>query len=162
MSGDTSEVSTTSGVNRARLSRRWMVRYAANAILLPALDMLSNLRVEHAPAIISHVLAGRPRGSGMWEHWRGRYGLSTAQQLALWDKVNPARKDTSPVGEDESGEDDVVGEKERVLLRFRTFDGQMREVMAEVGKTLLDVGKAEGLPSLEGMCGGNLGQSFSW
>ena len=137
------------------------IRYAANAILLPSLDMLSNLTLEHAPAIISHILTGRPRASGMWEHWRGRYGLTEAQQAAVWEKVKP--------GNVEEGKADQPGTKEitpgkKVLLRFRTYDGEVKEVDAEIGQTLLDVGKANGLPSLEGVCGGNLGpfSSLSW
>lgn len=122
--------------------------YAANAILLPSLDMLSNLTSEHAPAILSHVLTGRPKGSGMWDHWRGRYGLTEAQQGDVWASVD--------AGYGQAALDAVS--KETVRLRFQTYDGEVREVDAELGRSLLEVGKANDLPSLEGVCGGNLGE----
>lgn len=121
-------------------------KYAANAILLPSLDMLSNLTVEHAPALLDHLLDDTPRGSGMWTHWRGRYGLSTAQQEALWaDISSPAP--TAPLPQTRG---------EETTLRFKTFDGDIREVRAALGKNLLEVGKEHDLPALEGVCGGNL------
>jgi hypothetical protein len=73
-------------------------RYAANAILLPSLDMLSNLLPSHAPSLLSHVLSGRPNSSQMWQHWRGRYGLTEAEQSSLWANVDPDRDPAS--GED--------------------------------------------------------------
>lgn len=135
------------------MSYGWSDRFAANAILLPSLDMLSNLNQTHAPAIISHILTGRPKASGMWGHWRGRYGLTEEEQKVIWNQVDPNSSMT-----DDMPNDNVVGiAKDKVFLRFRTFEGEMKEIEAEVGQTLLDVGKANGLPALEGVCGGNLG-----
>ena len=121
-------------------------RYAANAILLPSLDMLSNLTVEHAPALLDHLLEVSPGGSGMWTHWRGRYGLTTAQQEALWaDILSPVPSAPAP-----------RVELEETTLRFKTFEGDIKEVRAALGKNLLEVGKENNLPALEGVCGGNL------
>ncbi len=98
----------------------------------------------------------------MWEHWRGRYGLSEEQQRIVWESVD-ASKTESTEEKIRSGQDGIVDGKgkkaEKVLLRFRTFDGEIKEVQAGLGKSLLDIGKANDLPSLEGVCGGNLGQS---
>lgn len=47
----------------------------------------------------------------------------------------------------------------KVQLRFKTFEGEIKEVEASVGETLLQVGKREGLPAIEGVCGGKLGKS---
>lgn len=113
--------------------------------------MLSNLTAEHAPALIKHLLDGRPTNDRMWAHWRGRYGLSEADQAQVWASVAASRED--PAVETRQTE---KGGKE-VGLRFRTFEGEVREVRGTMGESLLEVGKQEGLPALEGVCGGNLG-----
>ena len=126
-------------------------RFASNAILLPSLDMMSNLLESHAPALLSHVLAGRPMHSEMWAHWRGRYGLTEEQQADIWSQVDPEAK----LGDRVAIES---GTKETVQLRFQTFQGEIRDVEARMGDDLLRVGKANNLPSIEGVCGGNLGE----
>ncbi|WVR08814.1 hypothetical protein IAU60_005872 [Kwoniella sp. DSM 27419] len=115
-------------------------RYAANALLLPTLDMMSNLTAEHAPALISHL---QTPGS-MWSHWRGRIGLTEGQQEDLWAKVGkePPAHEAPPA--------------ETVTLRFKTYEGEERVVQGAIGESLLSVGKRHDLPSLEGVCGGNL------
>ena len=130
-------------------------RYAANAILLPGLDLLSNLDSSHAPAVLSHLLAGRPKRSGMWEHWRGRYGLTEAQQQTVWSKVDASVQETVDIPRVDPKQD-----REMVRLRFRTFEGDLLDIEAQMGQSLLEVARANDLPSLEGVCGGNLGESF--
>ena len=120
--------------------------------------MLSNLTHEHAPAILSHILTGRPRGSSIWSHWRGRYGLTEVQQEAIWKYVDPERVpslDSPPTQREEEKEN--ARTRAKVTLRFQTYEGEVREVEAEIGENLLDVGKKYELPSLEGVCDGNLG-----
>ncbi|OCF36001.1 hypothetical protein I316_02496 [Kwoniella heveanensis BCC8398] len=120
-------------------------KYAANAILLPSLDMLSNLTAEHAPALVSHALA--PSKGSLWPHWRGRYGLTEDQQAKLWSRMSKV---------EHKKEDFMANENERVTLRFKTFEGEEKVVSANIGENLLEVGKKHDLPSLEGVCGGNL------
>ncbi|WVF67796.1 hypothetical protein IAT40_002557 [Kwoniella sp. CBS 6097] len=120
-------------------------KYAANAILLPSLDMLSNLTAEHAPALISHALS--PSKGSLWPHWRGRYGLTEDQQADIWSK-------TGKPGVNEEAAQDTQSDK--VTLRFKTFEGEEKVVNANIGENLLEVGKKHDLPSLEGVCGGNL------
>ncbi|WWC64948.1 uncharacterized protein I303_107562 [Kwoniella dejecticola CBS 10117] len=127
-------------------------KYAANAILLPTLDMMSNLTLEHAPSLISHILDPRA-DSQMWNHWRGRYGLTEAQQAELWSKVDPSKTVTSASARTPAS---LETRAERVELRFKTFEGELRTVNARIGSNLLEVGKENDLPSLEGVCGGNL------
>lgn len=125
-------------------------RYAANAILLPGLDMLSNLTVEHAPAIIKHIVEGAPDSSAMWAHWRGRYGHTAEEQEALWHKtqaMDPRVSDTS-----------TPSSNGVVDLTFKTFEGEIRQVKAKIGESLLEIGKREDLPAMEGVCGGHLGE----
>ncbi|ORX40904.1 Sucrase/ferredoxin-like-domain-containing protein [Kockovaella imperatae] len=120
-------------------------KYAANAILAPSLDMLSNLTAEHAPALLSHIMTGRPLRSSLWKHWRGRYGLTEEQQGELWHQVDPGEAQTVS---------NAAGSS--VRIRFETFEGDIKEVNARLGDSLLQIGKENGLPSLEGVCGGNL------
>ena len=56
---------------------------------------------------------------------------------------------------------DQTQKKEMVSLRFRTFEGDLLDIEAQIGQTLLEVARANDLPSLEGVCGGNLGKCFS-
>ncbi|WVO15863.1 hypothetical protein L204_103525 [Cryptococcus depauperatus] len=123
-------------------------KYAANAILLPYLDMLSNLTATDAPQLISHLLSISSttslESSRMWNHWRGRYGLTADQQSHFWALISQS---------------DTVNQKEEVKetvqLRFKTFEQREIVVNAKLGENLLQVGKENGLPSLEGVCGGN-------
>jgi hypothetical protein len=129
--------------------------------------MFSNLTTEHAPALISHLVPSSSRSeagkSNFWSHWRGRYGLTEGAQAEVWAKVDPA----SQAGETEEVKDSGIEEANTpptadtptvVQLRFKTFEGEIREVEAKVGENLLQVGKRHNLPSIEGVCGGNLGE----
>jgi ferredoxin len=91
----------------------------------------------------------------MWAHWRGRYGLSEADQAQVWASVDASREDTAM----DTRQSEKGGEE--VGLRFRTFDGELKEVRGTMGESLLEVGKREGLPALEGVCGGNLGECMA-
>lgn len=123
-------------------------KYAANAVLLPSLDMLSNLTASDAGALLDFIAANRAPGEkDMWEHWRGRFGLSESQQAEVWASVSGPSITPAP-----------ESEGEKVKLRFRTFEGDVREVDAALGESLLRVGKENDLPALEGTCGGNLGE----
>ena len=121
-----------------------LYRYAANAILLPSLDMLSNLVPSDAPALLSHILAGRPADSAMWKHWRGRYGLTEVEQEGVWNGTNAAHAEErvaeaqGKAGQEtdtETANERVVGEGSKVegakyRLRFKTHAGEVREVQA--------------------------------
>ncbi|KAK4684574.1 hypothetical protein P7C73_g5604, partial [Tremellales sp. Uapishka_1] len=125
-------------------------KFAANALVLPSLDMLSNLDASHAPSIITFLLEGRPKGSQMWDHWRGRYGLDEAQQAETWRSVSADLEETSQI---QATENTKMGEA--VNLRFRTFEGEVRDIQGRMGETLLKIGKENALPSMEGVCGGH-------
>lgn len=127
-------------------------RYAANALVLPSLDMFSNLAPAHAPSLISHLTEHNV--PGMWSHWRGRYGLTEDQQSELWSLVDPSR----PAPQNSSSTTPQQQEKQRVGLKFKTWEGEFLEVEAQEGETLLEVAKKHDLPSMEGTCGGNLGE----
>ena len=129
-------------------------RYAANALTLPSLDMFSNLSSDHAPELISHVLGEKP---SLWANWRGRYGLSEEDQAKVWESVDPTQLQ-APVSESGTAPASEADAQPEVVLRFKTWEGEVREVKAKIGQSLLEVGKAHDLPSLEGTCGGNLGE----
>lgn len=122
--------------------------------------MLSNLTCEHAPALVSHIVHDKPADSGMWQHWRGRYGLSEDDQARVWAKVDPAST-TAPIEPSSSTDSGSPAAPQKVSLRFRTFEGEEKLVEASMGDTLLHVGKEAGLPALEGVCGGHLGPYHS-
>jgi hypothetical protein len=147
-----------------------MNRYAANAILLPNLDMYSNLLPHDAPAFLDHITSlsfidlkpknksqNPPANSQFWQHWRGRYGFSTQEQERFWASVDP----TPPSLSDAPATAGPAGLGPTFPLRFRTFEGEERIVKAAIGETLLQVARRGDLPSMEGSCGGNLGTSSS-
>jgi hypothetical protein len=115
--------------------------------------MLSNLSSSHAPALISHILQSRTPSSGIWQHWRGRYGLTESQQGDIWAQVD---KPSQRGFEVDNGIKQEEG-KEMVKLRFKTWDGEVRDVEGRIGENLLSVGKRFELEGMEGVCGGNLG-----
>ena len=128
--------------------------------------MFSNLTSEHAPALISHLVPSssrnEKRGSNVWSHWRGRYGLTEGAQAEVWAKVDPASEsEDAEVKQSRIQEVNTLPTADTptvVQLRFKTFEGEIKEVEAKVGENLLQVGKRHNLPSIEGVCGGNLGE----
>jgi ferredoxin len=44
------------------------------------------------------------------------------------------------------------------MLVFKTWEGELKNVAAKEGETLLQVARREDLPSMEGVCGGHLGE----
>jgi hypothetical protein len=136
-------------------------RYAANAIVLPQMDMYSNLLPTDASAMLDHLspsIAINPPET-FNKHWRGRYGCTESEQEEIWAFKNQSlpKSGTNPAkGEDEQ---EPKKEKKVVELKFKTYEGELRTVKASVGETLLQVARANDLPSMEGSCGGNLGMS---
>ena len=122
-------------------------RYAPNAITLPTLDLFSCIP---SASILLHPLR-------RWAYWRGRYGCTVAQQADLWAQIQSTFPSAAAVSK--PADNAVHAEAKRAVLRFRTFDGEMREVGGRVGESVLEVGKRGGLEALEGVCGGNLGGS---
>jgi hypothetical protein len=135
-------------------------RYAANAIVLPQMDMYSNLLPTDASAMLDHhtpsTLSSTDSGKTFNKHWRGRYGCTESEQKEIWaTKIHSlSRTDTTPVKEE------TREEKKVVELKFKTYEGELRTVKASIGDTLLQVARANDLPSMEGSCGGNLGMSL--
>lgn len=101
----------------------------------------------------------------MWAHWRGRYGLTEAEQEGVWNGTAAAHAEER-VAEVEGAASsldsatDAPKPKKEWTLRFKTYEGDVREVAATQGDTLLEVAKQHGLPAMEGTCGGNLGEPF--
>lgn len=144
-----------------RMGRVLIPRWAANALLVPSLDMLSNLTPADAPALVEHVANRRPTYSPVWAHWRGRIGLDAGAQARVWANIlrhlPRETKFEGPTATVPTAQSEAV----RVPLRFRTFAGEEKVVDARVGDSLLEVGKEFDLPAIEGVCGGNLGACCS-
>lgn len=135
-------------------------RYAANAIILPQMDMYSNLLPTDATAMLDYLspstsadlTSDTPKSFNT--HWRGRYGCTESEQEEIWITKNGSSGiDTSPAKEE------AKEAKKVVELKFKTYEGDLRVVEANIGDTLLQVARANDLPSMEGSCGGNLGMS---
>jgi hypothetical protein len=136
-------------------------RYAANAIVLPSLDMMSNLRPEHASDLIAWLTRSRDKGDDMWQFWRGRYGLTEIEQAGVWGGVGWAHgeeKRAEELGTSKRADSASSDTSEMVTMSFKTYEGEMKQVEASTGETLLEIGKREGLPAIEGVCGGKLGE----
>jgi len=142
-------------------------RYAANAIILPQMDMYSNLLPTDASAMLDHLtpptLPSIDSGKTFNKHWRGRYGLTESEQEEIWTIKNPHTIHEATAKGEAIGkaEQEPREEKKVVELKFKTYEGELRTVKASVGDTLLQVARANDLPSMEGSCGGNLGMSPS-
>lgn len=138
-----------------------LARWAANAIVVPALDMLSNLAASDAPDLAAHVIGNRPPSSRMWQHWRGRFGMDEEQQADVWAKIEAGiAAAAAPPDTAAASEKPHTHTGKTVPLTFKLHSGEKRVVHARLGDTLLDVGQEHGLPSIEGVCGGNLGEEI--
>lgn len=94
----------------------------------------------------------------MWQHWRGRYGLTEVEQAGVWGGTSWAHGEER-IAEKLGTTSDTATPTAKVRLKFKTYEGEMKDVEADVGETLLAVGKREGLPAIEGVCGAKLGES---
>jgi hypothetical protein len=140
------------------LTSRADTRYAANAITLPQMDMYSNLLPTDASAMLDHLTPSKPptteSGKTFNKHWRGRYGLTESEQEEIWAIKKPH------AASEAKAKVEVKEERKVVELKFKTYEGELRTVNANIGDTLLQVARANELPSMEGSCGGNLGMSL--
>jgi len=127
------------------------------------MDMYSNLLTTDATAMLDHLSSSTsvdltsdtPKSFNA--HWRGRYGCTESEQEALWTTKNGSlsNPDITPAKEE------AKEAKKVVELKFKTYEDELRVVEANIGDTLLQVARANDLPSMEGSCGGNLGTSLS-
>jgi len=138
-------------------------RYAANAITLPQMDMYSNLLSTDASAMLDHLSSATSAdltsdtSKPFDNHWRGRYGCTESEQEAIWTTKNGSFSNPDITPDKEEAKE----AKKVVELKFKTYEGDLRVVEANIGDTLLQVARANDLPSMEGSCGGNLGTSLS-
>ena len=125
--------------------------------------MYSNLLPTDASAMLDHLSLSTPTNppETFSIHWRGRYGLTESEQEEIWAIQNPdstpksqTNSNTTPTPRNASAK-----AKKKVELKFRAYEGELRTVEASIGDTLLQVARANDLPSMEGSCGGNLGMS---
>jgi len=129
--------------------------------------MYSNLLPTDASAMLDHLSLSTPINPPTFNtHWRGRYGLTESEQEEIWATKNPdstsksrTNSNTTPTPRSTSNTTSAKARK-KVELKFRTYEGELRTVEASIGDTLLQVARANDLPSMEGSCGGNLGMSL--
>lgn len=80
--------------------------------------------------------------------------MTEAEQAEVWASVDASHFEAEAVESVPKLE-----EAKSVRLRFKTYDGEVKSVQAKIGSNLLDVARVNGLPSMEGVCGGHLGSS---
>jgi hypothetical protein len=123
--------------------------------------MYSNLLPTDASTMLDHLTSTTSTtesGKAFNEHWRGRYGCTESEQEEIWAIKNPHLTSEMKATVSVKGAEEVKEEKkEKVELKFKTYEGELRVVKASIGDTLLQVARANDLPSMEGSCGGNLG-----
>lgn len=136
-------------------------RWAANALLLPSLDMFSNLDAGGARAFARFVSSAGAENVREWEHWRGRMGYDdlTQARLALGvDRLLAPNAAPLPPSSARALEPQTLREKYKhtptVALRFTEHDGREISTDAPLGASLLEVSRLADL-GLEGACGGN-------
>ena len=117
------------------------------------MDMYSNLLPTDASAMLEHVTP-TITSDEFNKHWRGRYGLTESEQEDIWAIKNPH------AASEAKAKEEVQQERKVIELKFKTYEGELRTVKASIGDTLLQVARANDLPSMEGSCGGNLGMSL--
>lgn len=142
-------------------------RWAANAISLPSLTFLSNLRPSHAPLVIDHLANPEDpelRRQLWMDHFRGVIGKEVEEQVASWEAGLASSPSKQPVVEAQA----VVGpkiintavpeaERAPLVVRFTTHDGEAHDVPGYEGESLMEIAKREGLGAVEGTCGGHCG-----
>ncbi|KAJ9098765.1 hypothetical protein QFC21_004413 [Naganishia friedmannii] len=151
----------TSGVPRWKITECAHVgghKWAANAISIPSLTFLSNLRPSHAPLLIDHLV--NPEDAELkrqlWkEHFRGVIGQRVEEQVTSWETgiANPAAETESMVDTDSSPA--PPPERTPLVVRFTTHDGATHDVRGYEGESLMEIAKREGLGAVEGTCGGH-------
>ncbi|CDZ98030.1 Ferredoxin [Phaffia rhodozyma] len=142
-------------------------KYAANALIFPAHQLLGNLRPSHAPLLLSSLLSSPadPTASSplMLPFWRGTSGMSKAEMDDRYEKalssgggIGAPWIESASKGAEADFVKDIKQEKEEVPIIFKTWEGEDVEVIGTVGETLMDLGKRYDLGSIEGVCGGVL------
>lgn len=124
--------------------------------MFPLGDWYGNLRPGDVPKFLDHITSSN-RHEPMWEHWRGRMGLSQDMQVALHraathpeaEATGDARFSLAPIGR-------ASPERPKHEIKFVSWDGKEITVRAKEGKNLMQVAKDAGVESVEGICGGNL------
>ncbi|KAG8953882.1 hypothetical protein FRC04_001512 [Tulasnella sp. 424] len=152
------EVAKLPGSSRVRISEVAHVGghvWAANVLVYPSGDWFGNVRPRDVPSLLSLFVP--PPSSPLdypsltshplfRAHWRGRMGLSKDQQSQLYVESLP-KEERAEVSTDSS---------QSYSIPFTTWDGSKIMVDAKPGQNLMEIAKAAGLPSIEGICGGQL------
>ncbi|KAI8814229.1 Sucrase/ferredoxin-like-domain-containing protein [Cladochytrium replicatum] len=116
-------------------------KWAGNVIVLPDGDYYGNLSTEDARALIDKVGAGEV----WWDKWRGRMGLDEEQMRELYAKNSGTSSAETPA---------TAASIETIKVSYKTQYNGSREVVAPVGKSLMEVAKSYDISGIEGTCGG--------
>jgi len=147
--------------------------YAANILDFPNGDMYGGVWPSNIEAFTRALLASAaPFGADagptnrskedtklLSGFWRGRLGMSSMEQESFHTNlVERLESQLQPQSSEPTGAGQMVlGDKPLfVPLVFETHDGSRIRIDAEEGKSVMEVAKKNGIPSIEGTCGGKL------
>lgn len=159
------------GTQPARRIRVWPIshvgghKFAACALVYPHGDWYGNLRVSDAPLLVRAALA--PPSSRhdlddlrerlvLWPRWRGRLGMSEAEQRDHIDTWGPPIVHTAHITPQRRAGPSTRDTPHLLPLRFHSHDGQWYDVEGEEGESLMQVARRYDLPGIEATCGGEL------
>ncbi|KAJ3195516.1 GDP-L-fucose synthase [Irineochytrium annulatum] len=131
--------------------------FAGNAIVYPQMDWYGMMTPEAAPKLLDAIKSNEV----LWEHWRGRGGMSKEEQLALYDKMAPKgtlrdefaaaewvpEKSFAPRGD--GGKTGV----DHVHVTFVLNEGKRMELDVPVGTKIMEIAKEKEVPTIEAMKG---------
>ena len=143
--------------------------YAANILDFPNGDMYGGVQLSNVEPFTRALLAsdaqlGADVGSNnrsdddtklLSGFWRGRLGMNSTEQTnfhaALLARLDLRASEPSGVAQTP-----LRAESSLIPLVFETHDGKKLNINAEEGKSIMEVAKWAGIPSIEGTCGGKL------
>lgn len=109
--------------------------------MYPKGDWYGFLNASDVSSFLDAVLENKV----VWNKWRGRMGLSKDDQVKLYQQAK-----SKPLG---AGTSENPGE---ISITYILPDDTTETIRVPMGKRLMDVGKENDIPSIEGTCGGNL------
>ncbi|KAJ3019709.1 hypothetical protein HKX48_001865 [Thoreauomyces humboldtii] len=118
-------------------------KFAGNAIVYPSGDWYGLLKSEDAKALIDSAL----NGDLIHDKWRGRMGLSKEEQQSTF------RQWTSTSA---GGGEAASSASDGIAVTYILPDNTAQELSVPLEKNLMEFGRDNELPNIEGTCGGQL------
>ncbi|KAI8821649.1 Sucrase/ferredoxin-like-domain-containing protein [Fimicolochytrium jonesii] len=121
-------------------------KHAGNAVVYPAGNWYGLLEKEDAGKLLDSALENKV----LWDKWRGRLGLTKEEQEGIY------RTEISKSSAGAESQPNPAASQETISLTYILPDNATETFEVPVGARLMEIGRDNDLPSLEGTCGGNL------